>query len=316
MKRYVLLSVILTAFLATGVFSTFATAQSIMPSREEIIAMTSQWDGERYPDGRPKVPDSILKRMRNVKLADAWSVLRGQGFEWQYEGQWKHIHLDETAVMVGRALTATFVPVRPDLDKALTEKGHADGHIGGRNSWPIDMLQKDDVYVANVFGSFEGGPIIGGNLSTAIFRNSGTGVVFDGSVRDVEQMITIEGFKGWVRDWHPSYNYDNMLVEINGPTRIGVATCLPGDVVLANRQGVLFIPPQLSELVCKTAELVDLRDMFGFQRIKEGVYTPGQIDQRWSDEMEKDFSQWLNDHIDELPVPREQIQELLKERTW
>lgn len=291
-------------------------AQSIAPPPEEVIALTSEWKGERFADGRPKVPDAILERMKNVNLEEAWSVLRNKGFEWEYEGRWRHVHLDETATMVGRALTATFVPRRPDLDKSLTEKGHAEGRIGGRNSWPIDMLQPGDVYVANAFGSYEGGPIIGGNLSTAIFKNSQNGVVFDGSVRDIAQMETILGFKGWVRDWHPSYNYDNMLVAINRPCRIGSALCLPGDVVLAKREGVVFIPPRLAEEVCKTAELVQLRDMFGFQRIKEGVYTPGQIDQRWSDEMEKDFSKWLNDHIDELPVPKEQIQELLKERTW
>lgn len=293
-----------------------ATAQSITPTPEEVVALTSEWTGERFADGRPKVPDSILDRMKNINLEEAWSVLRGKGFEWQYEGRFKLVHLDETATMVGRALTATFVPKRPDLDKALTEKGHAAGHVGGRNSWPIDMLQKRDVYVANSFASFEGGPIIGGNLATAIYRNSGNGVVFDGSVRDIAQMETMEGFKAWVRDWHPSYNYDNMLVEINRPARIGTMLCLPGDVVLSKRQGVMCIPPHLAELVCKTGELVQLRDMFGFQRIKEGTYTPGQIDQRWSDGMEKDFSTWLNDHIDKLPVPREQIQQMLKERTW
>jgi regulator of RNase E activity RraA len=292
------------------------SAQDISRSPEAVAALTREWEGDRFPDGRPKVPDAILERMRGVNLEEAWSVLRGKGFLWQFEGGFKHVHLEQTAVMVGRALTATFVPRRPDLDAALTEKGQAEGHVGGRNSWPIDMLQKDDVYVGNLFGSVEGGPAIGGNLSTAIFKNSQNGVVFDGSVRDIAQMETIEGFKGWVRDWHPSYNYDNMLVEINGPTRIGLMTCLPGDVVLANREGVMCIPPQHAELVCKTAELVQLRDVFGFQRIREEVYTPGQIDQRWSDEMERDFSRWLEDHIDELPVPKEQIQELLKERTW
>jgi regulator of RNase E activity RraA len=293
-----------------------SVAQSITPSREEVVALTSAWEGERFPDGRPRVPDSILDRMANVNLEEAWAVLRNQKFEWQFAGRFRHVHLDETGVMVGRALTATFVPKRPDLDEALTKKGHADGHIGGRNSWPIDMLQERDVYVADAFSSYEGGPIIGGNLSTAIYKNSKNGVVFDGSVRDIAQMETIEGFKAWVRDWHPSYNYDNMLVAINRPARIAEMTCLPGDVVLAKREGVMCIPPQLAELVCKTGELVQLRDMFGFQRIKEGTYTPGQIDQRWTDDMERDFSKWLNDHIDELPVPREQIQELLKERTW
>jgi regulator of RNase E activity RraA len=312
MKRTVFTALVAALLLLPAL----AGAQAITPSPEEVIALTSEWEGERFEDGRPRVPDAILERMKNVNLEEAWAVLRGKRFEWQYEGRWKHVHLDETATMVGRALTATFVPRRPDLDQALTTKGHAEGHVGGRNSWPIDMLHKGDVYVANAFGSYEGGPMIGGNLSTAIFKNSGNGVVFDGSVRDIAQMETIDGFKAWVRDWHPSYNYDNMLVAINRPTRIGEATVLPGDVVLAKRGGVIFIPPQLAEQVCKTAELVQLRDMFGFQRIKEGTYTPGQIDQRWSDEMEKDFSQWLNDHIDELPVPKEQIQELLKERTW
>jgi 4-hydroxy-4-methyl-2-oxoglutarate aldolase len=293
-----------------------AAAQSITPSRDEVIALTSEWTGERFPDGRPKVADSILDRMKNINLEEAWGALRGKGFEWQYEGRFRLVHLDETGTMVGRALTATFAPKRPDLDKALTAKGHAAGHVGGRNSWPIDMLQKRDVYLANAFGSYEGGPIIGGNLATAIFRNSGNGVVFDGSVRDIAQMETIEGFKAWVRDWHPSWNYDNMLVEINRPVRIGTMLCLPGDVVLAKRQGVMCIPPVHAELVCKTGEIVQLRDMFGFQRIKEGTYTPGQIDQRWSDDMEKDFSSWLKEHIDKLPVPREQVQEILKERTW
>lgn len=308
---------ILIAVLALALLSpVLVAAQNIMPTPEEIIAMTPEWEGERYPDGRPKVPDSILERMKNINMEEAWSVLRGARYNFQFEGNWKQVHLDETAVMVGRALTATFVPIRPDVDRVLTQKGHEDGHVGGRNSWPIDMLQPGDVYVANVFGSFEGGPPVGGNLATAIFTNSGNGVVFDGSVRDIAQMQGIDGFKAWVRNWHPSYNYDNMLVDINGPCRIGVAICMPGDVVLAKRDGVLFIPPHLAEQVCQTGEVVQLRDMFGFQRITEGTYTPGQVDQRWSDDMEKDFSEWLNDHIDDLPVPREQIQELLKERTW
>jgi 4-hydroxy-4-methyl-2-oxoglutarate aldolase len=308
--------ILIVVFAVALLIPTLATAQSITPSREEVIALTSGWDGERFEDGRPKVPDAILERMKGVNLEEAWAVLRGKGFEWQFEGRWRHVHLDETATMVGRALTATFAPKRADLNEVLTKKGHAEGHVGGRNSWPIDMLQTGDVYVANIFGTYEGGPIIGGNLSTAIFKNSQNGIVFDGSVRDIAQMETIVGFKAWVRDWHPSYNYDNMLIAINRPTRIGAALVLPGDVVLAKREGVMFIPPQLAEQVCKTGELVQLRDMFGFQRIKEDTYTPGQIDQRWTDDMEKDFSQWLNDHMDALPVPKEQIQELLKERTW
>ena len=91
---------------------------------------------------------------------------------------------------------------------------------------------------------------------------------------------------------------------------------MPGDVILGKREGVIVVPPHLADKVVKTSEVVRLRDGFGFERLKAGTYTPGQIDGRWSDEIEKDFSGWLRDHIDELPVPKEQIQELLKERTW
>jgi len=313
MKRTVLIATLVVMALTPLI----SAAQDFVMSREQMIAWTPEWKGERFPDGRPKVPDSILDRMTKVKLADAWSVLRNNGYEWQYEGQWEHVHLDDTTVMVGRAVTATFMPKRKDIDDALNKKGQAEGRLGGRNSWPIDTLKDRDVYVADLYDSFEGGPAAGGNLATAISVNSNNGVVFYGAIRDVEQIVNdVPGFKGWVKNFHPSYNYDGMLMFINMPTRIGVATVMPGDVVLASREGVMFIPPHLAELVCKTAELVQLRDLFGFQRIREKKYTPGQIDQKWSDAMEKDFSTWLNDHMDKLPVGKEQIQELLKERTW
>jgi hypothetical protein len=91
---------------------------------------------------------------------------------------------------------------------------------------------------------------------------------------------------------------------------------MPGDVVLGRDGGVVFIPAHLAEKVVKTSEIVRLRDMFGHQRLREQKYTPGEIDSRWSEEIEKDFSKWLTSNIDTLPVPKEQIQELLKQRTW
>jgi len=206
-----------------------AAAQQIVMPREDILAFTAEWEGERFADGRPKVPDSILERMQLVEIEEAWGTLHEKGYTQQFEGHWKHTHLDSTGVLVGRALTARFMPKRPDIDELLTEKGHQEGHIGGRNSWPIDMLVPGDVYVADSYGSVIGGPIIGGNLGTAIFTNSRNGVVFDGSIRDLAQLEKIEGFNGFVRDFHPSYNWNNMLVSINRPTRIGYVTVLRFD---------------------------------------------------------------------------------------
>jgi len=77
---------------------------------------------------------------------------------------------------------------------------------------------------------------------------------------------------------------------------------------------VIFIPPQLAERVVKSSELVRLQDEFGHLRLKQGKYTAGQIDARWSDDIEKDFTQWLKDNINKLPVEKEQVQEIIKQR--
>jgi regulator of RNase E activity RraA len=283
-------------------------------SKELMTFYTSNWEGERFEDGRPKVPDEILDRLKKVSIEEAWGVLRGEGYYNQFEGGWKMLHND--IPIVGRALTALYMPNRPDVSDQIKDKGKIEGRVGPPNSWPIDALSMGDVYVADGFGKIVDGTLIGDNLGNSIYAKSGNGVVFNASSRDMDGLKEIDGFNAFVRDWHPSYLTEVMLAGLNVPIRIGAATVLPGDVVLAKPEGVIFIPAHLAEKVVTTAELVMLRDRFGHQRLKEGTYSPGQIDTRWSDEIEKDFSQWLNDHQDELPVAREQIQEILKNRTW
>src|SRR5207248_11782753 len=105
-----------------------------------------------------------------------------------------------------------------------------------------------------------------------------------------------------------------MLMGLNTPIRIGRVTVLPGDVVLAKREGVIFIPPQFAAEVVEQAERIMLRDLFGHQRLRERVYTPGQIDTKWTREIEKDFTQWLTQNKDRLDVPRATIDALIRER--
>ena len=284
-------------------------------SPEELIEYTPEWEGERFADGRPKVPDDILARMCNVSITQAWGVLRGPGYNWQYEDGWICTHPGQ--VLVGRALTAAYLPRRPVMRRVMEEKGKRAGCIGDQISWPIDMLVPGDVYVADVFGKIDQGAVIGDNLATAIYANSGNGVVHDAAVRDIDGIQALPDFTSFVRGFHPTFASPTiMLAGINCPVRIGGATVMPGDVVLGRDDGVVFIPPHLAEQVVKTSELIALRDRFGKQRLAEGKYTPGQIDTRWSDPIEEDFSRWLESHIDELPVPRAAIQEVLKERTW
>ncbi len=284
-------------------------------SPEELIEYTPEWKGERFADGRPKVPDDILERTRNVSITQAWGVIRGPGYNWQYEDGWICTHPNQ--VLVGRALTAMYMPRRPVMRRVMEEKGERAGCIGDQISWPIDMLVPGDVYVADVFGKIDQGAVIGDNLATAIYANSGNGVVHDAAVRDIDGIQELPNFTSFVRGFHPTFASPTiMLAGVNCPVRIGGATVMPGDVVLGRDDGVVFIPPHLAEQVVKTSELIALRDRFGKQRLAEGKYTPGQIDTRWSDPIEADFSRWLESHIDELPVPRTAIQELLKERTW
>ena len=291
-------------------------------SKEELLFLTPEWKGERFPDGRPKVPDAILDRMKLVTLEEAWAVLKNDNYKHQYDEGWVTINPD--SVLVGRAVTAIFVPGRPDIHRVIDEKGHAkDGRVKSQNSWTIDMLTKRDVYVVDQFGAHEDGPTVGDNLGNSIYAKTGNGVVYDGALRDVNGLKEIGSFTSFFRSYHPSHHLNNpdgelntTLIGINRPTRIGKATVMPGDVVLGRDGGVIFIPPHLAEKVVKTSEIVRLRDMFGHQRLREQKYTPGQIDSKWSPEIEKDFSAWLNSHINELPVPKEQIQEMLKSRTW
>ncbi|MGB3777454.1 MAG: RraA family protein [Tunicatimonas sp.] len=303
------LSSIFTLFF---LISIAANAQT-MP-RELMVAYTSQWEGERYDDGRPKVSDRLLERAKDISIEEAWGVLRNEGYENQFEGNWKMIH-DDVAI-VGRALTAQYMPTRPDVAEAIKKQGEADGRIGASNSWPIDELQMGDVYVADGYGKIVDGTLIGDNLGNSIYAKSGNGVVFDGSLRDLGGLSKIEGFNAFVRGWDPSFIKDMMLGGLNTPIRIGRATVLPGDVVLAKREGVVFIPAHLAEKVITNAEFIALKDQYGHQVLREGKYTPGQIDTRWTDEIKQDFLSWVDDNPDKLPMTRAELDEFLEGRTW
>ncbi len=297
-------------------FGVESFAQQI--SKEEMLFLTQEWKGERFEDGRPKVSDDLLKRMKIVTHDEAWAVMKNSGYKYQYADGWEMINPD--SIMVGRALTATFMPGRPDIHGAIDARGKAEGKKG-QNVWPVDLLVQGDVYVADQFGIHDGGPTIGDNVGNAIYANSGNGIVYNGAIRDIAGLKEIGGFTSYYRTYHPSHHnqprdLNTMLIGINKPTKIGQATVMAGDVVLGRDGAVSFIPAHLVEQVVVTSEVVRLRDMFGHERIREGKYTAGDIDTRWSDEIEKDFSQWLESHIDELPIAREQIQEILKNRTW
>ncbi len=300
MHRILTLAIILVlAAACTG----SARAQLGVFSTEQRVAFTPDWKGERFPDGRPKVPDAVLSRLSETTAEQAWDVLGDAGFRNQFEGGFKIINPGKR--MVGRVVTAVFMPRRPDVDSVIQANGKKEQRIGDENSWIIDILQPGDVLVVDLFGKIEYGTIIGDNLATAIYAKSHNGLVVDGAVRDVSGIQEIKGFQVYTRGADPSDLQNVMLVGINVPIRIGHTTVMPGDVVVGDPEGITFIPPQLAEKIADDSEMDRMVDEWGHQMLREGKYTPGQIDAKWTQEMVHAFNQWAERKGSKLRLPEQ-----------
>ncbi|TDH28739.1 RraA family protein [Segetibacter sp. 3557_3] len=310
-KKFILLA----AFCINGLFM---SAQNVGSSPDYIKALSADWKGERLADGRPKVSDNLLDRLQKLTLEEAWAELIELGYPNQFEGEWKLINESEEATMVGRAVTAQFMPARPDLEKQVREQGKVEGRAYDKAtvSWAIPTLTTGDIYVADGYGKTVLGTIVGSNLGNGVFTRTGKGVVFYGYVRDMEDLRKIKGFNGWIKGSHPSYMRQTILTSINAPIRIGQAIVLPGDAVLAKKDGVLFVPSHLVEHVVLTGEVTKLFDVFGQQRIKEKKYTAGEIDSKWTNSIKKDFKDWVKDYKGQLPMSRESLDKYLETRNF
>jgi 4-hydroxy-4-methyl-2-oxoglutarate aldolase len=285
----------------------------VIASKDVVQNCSPRWSGERLDDGRPNVPNELIERLKHVSITEAWSATNSQ-YPNSYTTAigWTVMYPDE--VICGRVLTAQYMPSNPDYDAAIKAQGQKEGRIGDENSWPIDMLQKGDVYVADGFGKILDGTLIGDNLGNSIYAKSGNGVIFNASIRDLEGLEAIKGFNAWYKGADPSFLRNVMLMGINVPIRIGDAVACPGDVVLAKKEGIVFIPAHMVEQVVTSSERTRVRDMFGHQRLIEGKYTPGQIDGAWSAEINADFANWLKEDADRISkeqgIPKDVVENM------
>jgi regulator of RNase E activity RraA len=256
----------------------------IINTKEQIMELTKEWKGERLDDGRPKVPDHLLDKLRTMTLEEIWLPLYVKGYHFQYEGGMKELHTEKK--LVGRAVTCTFMPTRPDLADVVRKKGEEKGWEGYFNQWVVDNLGNGDVVVADMFDKVYNGTFVGGNLTTAINVKTGNGgAVIYGGVRDIEQMKKIDT-QVFYRGIDPTPIRECVLTDLNGPCRIGGAVCLPGDIVMGTESGVLFVPSHLVEEVINSAEKTHAKDIFGFDMLEQGIYTTAAIDNSvWNLEM-------------------------------
>ena len=314
MKKVVLLALI---FASIGIN---LKSQSVVWPPESIKNLTSDWTGDRTPDGRPKVSDELLERLKTLSMEEVWSTLGSNGyknqfenFEGAYENGWKILRPEQ--VMTGRVVTAQFMPLRKDFDNYVQQQAEKEGtKTPVTNYAPIIKLLDGDVYVADSYGKIVNGTLIGDNLGNAIYKAGKRGVIFNGSVRDVEGLPEIEGFNFWIRGSDPSAVKEMMIANVNGPIRIGRVTVLPGDVVMAKSTGVTFIPPHLVQQVVVAGEYTALRDEYGRFAMKTNKYE--YVNEAFVVEREvyeKDFQQWLDEYPD-LPMSREELEKLMEAR--
>lgn len=257
-------------------------------SREEIIALTPQWQGERLPDGRPKVDEKYLHALKKLTLEEVWKPIFVKGYESQFEGRLHTLHHDGRK-LIGRAVTASYCQFRPDLDAVVKDVGRSEGRTGTYNQWVIDNLMEYDVPVIDMYDKIYKGTYLGGNLTTALknkTKNPNGGAVIWGGIRDTEQMEKVENTQVYYRGIDPTPIREFIMMSYNEPVRIGNAICLPGDVVFGAGGGVLFIPSHLVEEVVGGAAKTQVKDLFGFEMISQNKFTTAQIDKNtWSEEM-------------------------------
>ena len=267
--------------------------------RDEIIALTPAWKGERLPDGRPYVETKYLEKLRGMTLEEVWKPIFVKGYQNQFVGGGENplipLH-DDGRKLIGRAVTCNFCPTRPDLHEVMFAKGAEEGRKGNYNQWVIDTLVEGDVVVADMYDKIYKGTFLGGNLTTAIHtRTKNGGAVIWGGVRDIEQMKKVPDVQVYYRGVDPTPIREFIMTGFNTVTNFGNAVCLPGDVVFGAGGGVLFIPSHLVKEVVEGAEKTHVKDDFGFEMIAANKFTTAQIDRNtWTVEMLDMLTEWIN----------------------
>jgi regulator of RNase E activity RraA len=274
-------------------------AQVFSLSKDQLIELTPHNPFPRFDDGRPKVPDAQLVRARGLSSEDIWSVLPGKGFRNQYEGHFRILH--PGMKLVGRAFTAQFMPVRPDVEGVINERSAKAGLPRPSNQFVIDQLQPGDVLVVDLFGKEEGGTLVGDNLFYYIHKTTGSaGVVIDGAVRDLEGLSQIP-MPAYFRSVHPTPIGGVMLTGINVPVRIGNVTVMPGDLVVGDREGVYFIPPAHVNDVLDRADEIHIHDEWTKKKFDEGKYKSAEIYGSPKDPaLKKEYEEYLKRRLAEI----------------
>jgi 4-hydroxy-4-methyl-2-oxoglutarate aldolase len=284
----------------SGVAGVATHGQVFKLSREQMVKYTPKNPFDRFPDGRPKVPDALLERVKGLSLEEAWGILLNRGYRHQFAG-WDFQVLHPGQKLVGRAVTAQYLPLRPDLAEVLDADAKAQGLPRGTNQKVIDILQLNDVPVIDLMGAAPGHNFGGDNLQTAIYGVTRTGAVIDGTIRDIEGIFELPT-QIYFKRAHPAAVAEVTVVGINIPVKVGDAVVLPGDVVLGDREGVIFIPPHLVKEIVDTADLTHIHDEWTKQKFLTGKYKASELygGPPLSPELQKEYDAYVKKRLAEI----------------
>lgn len=293
-----------TVYVLFLLLSTCGFAQLSTFSRQELIEYTAKSPFDRLADGRPKVPDAMIERARDLSSEEVWEGLEQHaGFKNQYADGFQVLHPGKT--MVGRAFTVQFMPMRADVEDVAENKAKQRGLAELSNQTAIDMLQPGDVLVVDLFGKKIDGTIVGDNLFYYVMKatNSG-GLVVDGSIRDLDGIANID-MPAYFRSVDPTPIGNVMLTGINVPIRIGGVTVMPGDLVVGDREGVYFIPPQFVKEVLDQADETHIHDEWTKKKFDEGKYKSSEIYGSPKDpKLQQEYREYLKKRLDEIRKER------------
>lgn len=265
--------IVLLALLGVLLAPASAQGQIFTWTREQMVQFTAQNPFERFPDGRPKVPDALLEKVKGLCAEEVLGI-SGRGYPNQFADGLQILRPGKK--LVGRAVTLQLMPIRADVAEAQAAEWKAKGGTVLSHQTVIDMLGPGDVFVVDVGGNVGAGGIIGDNLSYYIWKTTGAGFVIDGAIRDLEVVASFD-LAGYFRGATPAAIRGVMVTGINVPVRIGNTTVLPGDVVLGDREGVYFIPPHLVQDIVDAAEITHIHDEWTRMKFDEGQYKSSQI---------------------------------------
>jgi regulator of RNase E activity RraA len=247
------------------------------------------------------VTDAQLQRLRDLPLEAVWGALQGKRFVRTFEGGFQQT-IPGTKI-VGRAVTMRYLPVRPDLMEAvqtLAKEGNWDYQYNVRAG---EDLKPGDVVVVELGGMVDRATFLGDVTALGMQAAGAAGVIIDGGVRDLSELMVMKDIPMLYRGAHASAMADQVGVQWNGPIRLGGITVLPGDIVVADAEGVQVVPPQLVAGVISAAEDTVYVENFKREMMRSKKYRARDIYPNLSPELQKVFEAWQKTHKKEGVKP-------------